>query len=434
MKFTKIALAATLAFVAQAQAATVNLSGASATSLAYVKALNSRCTTGFTVYKTDTTTTALGNVFTAKCGANFTGIAGVDAVAFNVAGGSFTAVSASIGTATAAFANTTGGTAATGTGNLAGIALRTGVGSTSGLKSQGGFLDIEPQAFAQADLDNAGVDLATATDSSKLFPASFTQVFGVAVSSDLYNAMQAAQGKVDGSDDRLPSAQPSISRAAYASLVNDAGLDVKGNPALVINGFPAGQRLVLCRRASTSGTQASSNQFFLNAMTGKDGEIGGALGVASLPDFDDVNSGLTTFDIEEGAGTSDARACLNNTVNGTTRPTVQPASADGKYYAIGVLSMENIPATTGYRYVKLNGTEALDAITTGTDAVASAKAGDYEFRFKSFYFGNTTTAVTVLGAINDSLGANLAGIDGLFSNSESIFSRGASSNAGPLSN
>lgn len=96
MTFTKIALAAvaTLAIAAQAQAATVNLTGASATSIAYVKALKGLCGGTFTVYKTDATTTALGNFFTAKCSSNFSGLSNaggvaVDAVAFNVSGGSF---------------------------------------------------------------------------------------------------------------------------------------------------------------------------------------------------------------------------------------------------------------------------------------------------------------------------------------------------------
>lgn len=415
MNFTKIALAATAAFavVTQAQAVTVNLTGASATSLSYVKALQSLCGGTFSVYKTDTTTTALGNVFTAKCSANFSGIAGVDAVAFNVSGGSFTAVTVSAGTATAAFANTTGGTAAAGTGNLAGISLFNGVASTSGQKSIGGFLDIEPTAFPQAELDAAGV--STASLASKTSAANFSQVFGVAVSNDLYKALQTAQGITPSGDDRLPANQPSISRAVYAAIAVDAFNSAKQDINALLGVGAAGDLLTLCRRVSTSGTQASSNQFFLNTFTGSDGANAGAAVPADQATYG-AGSGLTSFEVKEGSGTSNTRDCLN---------------ANG--YAVGVLSLENNPAVAtttgelgGYRYVKLGGVAGYD----GVGSTASAKDGSYEFWYQSQKFANNAQAATVLNAIDGQL-STLTGVTGVFPNTETLFTRNGS-NANPI--
>lgn len=432
MNFTKIALAvvATVGVVAQAQAATVNLTGASATSLSYAKALKGLCGGTFTVYKTDTTATALGNFFTAKCSQNFNGLSNaggvaVDAVAFNVSGGSFTAVSGSAGTATFAFVPTTGGTATAGSGNLAGFNLQTGVAaSLTGQKSVGGFLDIEPTAFPDAELTNAGVSASTL--SAKTSAANFSQVFGVAVSNDLYKALQRAQGitaATSTQDDRLPQFQPTISRAQYASIAFEAFNSAKQDVGATLGLLAAdstdanGNRLLtLCRRASTSGTQASSNQFFLGTFTGSDGINGGALNPANATDYAIANSGLTTFDLKEGAGTSNARDCLN---------------ADG--YGIGVLSLENNPAVAtttgelgGYRYVKLNGVTAYDGATN----TASAKDGSYEFWFQSQKFANNATGAAVLNAIDTELTV-LTGVTGLFPIADSQFTRGGN-NANPI--
>ncbi|TDP81030.1 hypothetical protein EV672_10970 [Aquabacterium commune] len=428
MNFTKIALAvvATVGVAAQAQAATVNLTGASATSLSYVKALKGLCGGTFTVYKTDATATALGNFFTAKCSTNFTGLSNaggvaVDAVAFNVSGGSFTAVSGSAGNASFAFVPTTGGTATAGTGNLAGVNLQTGVtASLTGQKSVGGFLDIEPTAFPKSELTTAGVVASGLT--SKTSAANFSQVFGVAVSNDLYKALQRAQGitaATSTEDDRLPQFQPTISRAQYASIAAETFNSSKEDIGALLGLQAAdsadanGNRLLtLCRRASTSGTQAASNQFFLNTFIGT-GANGGATNPANAADYAIANSGSTTFDLKEGAGTSNARDCLN---------------ADG--YGIGVLSLENSPAAAiatgelgGYRFVKLNGVAAYD----GVGSVASAKDGTYEFWFQSQKFANNATATAVLNAIDAELNV-LTGVTGLFPNAENLFSRNGNNN------
>lgn len=436
MNITKIALASALVAIAsQAGAATIYLSGASATSINYVKGLKSLCAGTYTVFKSNTTADALGNDFTAKCSANFAGLS-YDTVAFDVEGGSFTSVTRSLGNKTGAYANATGGTATAGTGNLAGISLQTGVAKTSGIKSEGGFSDFEPLGFPSVQLDDAGVTPAALP--AKTSGASFSQAFGVAVSDDLYKALQVKQSITVpvGADARLPQYQPTISRAQYVAIASDAFNEAKGSGDALL-GTPtgidtvlgvgnSGDKLILCRRAPTSGTQASSNQFFLSTFTGGDGPVAGAYVPADNATFG-PSAGLPTFEVYEGEGTGNTRNCLNNVAD--TLSGFVPTPAGTKHYALGVLSLENSPATTAgtYRFVKINGVAGFDNVNN----TASSIDGSYEFWYQSQKFANTPAAKTVLDAIDATLATGLTGVKGLFPNSASKFTRN-DSNANPV--
>jgi len=412
MQFTKIALAAvaTVAFVGSAQAGTRYLTGASATSLNATKALVSLCSDAAgtaTVYKQDTTATALGNFFTVKCSKDFAGLAGTNAVAFNVDGGSFTAVEASTGGVGVKFSPTTGGTATAGSGNLAGIALQTGVTATGTTLSEGGFMDIEPAAFGSTLIDGfGGVDgLAP-----NLAAASFNQVFGVAVSKKLYQDMQAAQGInattcATGADERAPACQPTISRAQYATIVSSDFNAPKTDGAAFL-GSAAG-KLTVCRRVDTSGTQASSNQYFLNNLTGFTPSVNGSTTPASASAYPLNSTDTPNFGVSESATTSLARTCLASTTAAN----------------IGVLSLENTPAVAdNYRFVKISRVEAFDV--TGTNrSKATAKAGEYDFVFNSMkYTAAGAGSSDVIEAIDAKLG-DLTTNNGLFGNTESTYNR-----------
>lgn len=403
MQVSKIALAAlaAVAFAGQAQAATTYLTGASATSINYVKALKALCGGTYTVYKEATGTSSLGNFFTAKCSKDFTGLSGTDAVAFNVAGGSYTAVlNSTLGTAGVKFVTALSGTPVAGTGALAGINVVAGIAAAGSTQSAGGFMDVEPAAFDPALVEPFGGVEGLA---DKVAGANFYQAFGVAVSKDLYAALQTAQGLTAAgctADTLTPACQPTVSRAQYASIAsatfNSAKSDVNS-----LFGVPAG-KLTLCRRASTSGTQGASNQFFLNNLTGN----GPNAGLEPVADAATYGPGaLATFEVKEGAGTSDARNCLN---------------AAG--YGIGVLSLENVPAaTTGYRFVKLNRVEGFDAANASK---ATAINGEYEFAYQSFKF---TAAGAGSNAVIEAIDAELttigASVNGLWGAAESQFGR-----------
>jgi hypothetical protein len=405
MKFSKIALAAVAAtaFAGQAQAATTFLTGASATSNNYVFALKSLCSGSFVVHKTTTATDSLGNFFTAKCSQDFDGLTGVDAVAFNVAGGSYTAVQASLGAGVAFVQNTSGTTTVPGTTTLAGVNLVTGVATSGGnVQSVGGFLDIEPAAF-DADLLAPFGGAEALVDKTE--GAQFFQAFGVAVSNSLYTALQTAQGLTGCTANSLtPACQPTVSKAQYATIASGSFNSAKTN----INGlFGVPQaKLTLCRRAATSGTQASSNQFFLNTFVGQGPNFGASLPATTAGYPASGAEATPTFEVQEGAGTGDARNCLN---------------APG--YGIGVLSLENKPsATSGYRFVKLNRVEGYDnaAASKGT-----AVAGEYEFQFQGAKF---TAAGAQSNPVIEAIDAALANIGptvfGLWGSAESEFTRG----------
>lgn len=398
MQFTKIALATAVTLVAaQAQAATVYLAGASATATNYVAALTTLCTGNAGTV----TNLGSGNVFAVKCSKNFKNIAGVDAVSFNVGGGSFTAVTTSAGTATADFINPASSTPSS--------LVMTGARS-----SEGGFLDIDGAAFSESDLAAAGLSASPSTE-----PASFSQVFGVAVSPALYTALQSAQGLAGCGIDSLSAAcQPNITKAQYTSIVSSSLNTAKQDINATLNVGAAGDMLTVCRRVSTSGTQASSNQYFLNGFIGT-GLNGGSLDPATAADYATANSGLTSFDVQEGEGTANARTCLS-----------------GTGYAVGVLSLENAPDLTTrsggqradrkWRFVKVNGVNAWAAGANHTD---TAKNGSYDFWFTSHKYGHTTNGAAVVNAIDTELGAGLQRA-GLFDNATSPAQR--SSNTSPV--
>lgn len=412
MQFTKIALAlaATAAVAGHATAATTYLSGASATSINYVKALQSLCAGDFVVYTNATNTTSLSNFYTAKCSQDFTDLEGVDAVAFNVSGGSYTAVTAStIGNISLKFVEDLTGTPVAGSGALAGLQVVNNKAlAATGRQTEGGFMDIEPAAFDPILLAPFGGAEALG---GNVQPANFSQAFGVAVSNSLYSALQAAQGLPNTCDGNnlTPACQPSISRAQYATIAASALNSAKTN----INGLfgvPAG-KLTLCRRASTSGTQAASNQFFLNNLTGT-GPAGGLEAVASAATYGPASAVAATFEVQEGAGTSNAVTCLN-----------------GAGYRVGVLSLENKPnASAGYRFVKLNRVEGYDdngaTDTTNKRSKATGVAGEYEFAFQSVKFTAAGAGSSpVIEAIDAALFTIGDTVNGLWGAGESQFGR-----------
>jgi hypothetical protein len=407
MNFTKIALAAAVTLVAaQAQAATVYLAGASATSANYRSALATLCTqAGGTTTQITASSPADTNLFATKCSTNFAGIPGVDAVSFNVAGGSFTAVTTSVGTDTAVFLSTADNTGATR------LAAR---------QSEGGFLDIDAAAFPADTLAAAGLAAAPSTS-----PAAFSQVFGVAVSPQLYTALQTAQGITANVDALGVASQPSISKVQYTSIVSAAFNGAKQDINAILGVGAAGNKLTVCRRVSTSGTQAASNEYFLRGFVGADGAAAGALPVADQATYG-AGSGLDSYEVQEGSGTGNARACLS-----TIGPVETP------FYAVGVLSLENAPDLTTrtdgqradrkWRFVKVNGVAAFD---TANNSTATSKSGAYDFWFTSHKFGATDNGTAVVNAIDAQLGT--VNLPGLFGNDLSDVKAKRSSNTSPI--
>lgn len=122
----------------------------------------------------------------------------------------------------------------------------------------------------------------------------------------------------DWSQVLTPSGAPLAGRAAQ-------GRAISSPPGITP---PADEHVHVCRRVDTSGTQASYEMFFLNQRC--------ATGVHSF-----VKTGDTVF---LGSGTADVKACLDQLDH-------------RNIWAVGIMSTENVPsaAEDRWRFVKLDG-------------------------------------------------------------------------------
>lgn len=247
---------------------------------------------------------------------------------------------------------------------------------------QGGFSDVEAALF--------GVDVSAYGTESK---ALIGQVFGVAVSTPLYREMQVEQGiyadlataaASDASFD--PANAPNITSAQYAAIAASGGGYQDGLYHLLPNSANNANPLYLMRRVATSGTQASSNAFFLkNPCAGASGLVPATAA--------ESNPGVLV--ITEDSSSSTLKTNLG-------------AHGTNGEFAIGVLSLENNLAADGLaaRYLKLDG---VHPETGDAKARATTLNSDYAFAMEMVNFIPTTAAgtfgETLIGQITTSLGA-----------------------------
>lgn len=438
MQLTKIALAsvAVLAFANQAQAVT-RVSGASATSNNYMVALAGMCSTGnYKIFKTNTTTNALGNQFTITCDTTFkytsggvTENTGETEVRFDVTGGSinsvlFTQEAVTNGEPQAATGSylpavPASCTAITGTGPLAfaGAKLFKCTNALeTGQKSVGGFTDVEPPIFKANGVLTSDYSFDNAT---------FSQAFGVGVSKDLYEALQAAQGLTVGST--LPAQQPSVSVAKLASLMNNNDFnDAKAKGPKFLLPATTQTNISYCRRPNTSGTQAAAQLFFMSNPVAT-GALGGGLTIHG-PDLDGAANEVVAGQDSLGNPTGNTVTFKMNSGSGNVRTCLNAAG-----FAFGVLSAENNPigSSDTYRFIKIDGKSVTGGLATsaGETNTTTAIAGDYDFVYESAVFNPNANAV--LKVVNDAIRTGGTS-PGLFLNSnsaapESKFGRGNNS-------
>lgn len=228
-------------------------------------------------------------------------------------------------------------------------------------KPAGGFSDVEAALFG---VSTSGFG----TESDALVG----QVFGVATSVPLYRALQAAQGiyaseaaAAAADPDFLPGNAPSLSRAQYTSII-------VGNFQDWTSLIPGSTKKVnLARRVPTSGTQGSSNAFFLRNPCNGDPGILGALQPVKASDS------TANFVVTEGSGTGNVKTALTSNTE----------------FAIGVMSLENnwrtesAGSSAGYRFVKIDGIHpeapvAGSGTTYDEHARYSAAQGNYDFHIE----------------------------------------------------
>lgn len=171
------------------------------------------------------------------------------------------------------------------------------------------------------------------------YPAVAAQAFGVAVTGELYKALQAAQGHTVGvpADGlNLTAAdlanQPNITRAQFASIL---GGYYTADWSPIVGAAGAGKNVNLCRRGTNSGTQASMDSFFMNYPCSPSA-------AASVL----ASDSSATFKVIENAGTGDVKTCL----------TSRNVPGNVNSFAVGIMSSENTWASgDGWYYVKLDG-------------------------------------------------------------------------------
>jgi len=180
--------------------------------------------------------------------------------------------------------------------------------------------------------------------------AQFQQIFGIAVSQNLYNdlqAMQVAAGTIP------TGGTPSLSKSAIANYMAGSFTD----PA---NGFgwqplfatstlaqPAGasSQVNICTRTNGSGTKAGASAFFLNNPCGGN--------TNSLTPASAAQNVPGSFVVNEGGSTGAVTTCLSG------------ANTAGQY-AIGIVGKENA-LPTGAQWI------AIDGVSPGKDNVKNGK-------------------------------------------------------------
>jgi len=185
--------------------------------------------------------------------------------------------------------------------------------------------------------------------------------YGIPVTLNLRNALQAAEGKTVGSDNIAD--MPSLSKAQIASIMTGSvsswnrfkvrdpatntavGLDMLS--ALSINGIPtpATPKINICRRAPGSGTQAQFNAQFLGAGCGS---VAYANAVSDNTPWSAVTNaasfsgpvGVPTVMVHDNIKASDVDNCLSSMQN-------------SNIWAVGIQSLEY--GNANYRFIAIDG-------------------------------------------------------------------------------
>ena len=202
------------------------------------------------------------------------------------------------------------------------------------------------------------------------------QGFGLVVNWNMYKALQDAQvtsGYIASScttDDTariLPACQPMVRSVDYATLVKKGGTKSAAIFGLTVSTLdPASTKLTLLRRDDLSGTQSSSNMYFLRNACNVNTALGGGLEVLDQ-ETSDTNFAMVKYPTSSGVKTNAATG-----------------------YTIGALALsERAIAKDQYNYVKIDGMSPNVAeqgaiaskIANGRDAFAK---GDYNFAMTAY--------------------------------------------------
>lgn len=227
-----------------------------------------------------------------------------------------------------------------------------------------GLSDVEPALFVGINKDSpADPDWTPAMASNVVINAQVAaQGFGVAVSKNLYDQLQLAQGLTDADDLPGPN-QPSLSAAEIRAYLTGEKRDILST--LPGNGSFANTAARVCRRVAGSGSQAASNAYFMEFPCNTAGALSPATNATDDWAGNDASSGALPvagdpYAVIMNSGSGNVVTCLTDSHSKNTP-------------AIGVLSLENRVGANNYRYVKIDGMSPnhdvnANSVTAGTSA------------------------------------------------------------------
>jgi hypothetical protein len=236
-----------------------------------------------------------------------------------------------------------------------------------------GIADTETELFVGDNLPKApnNFTAATAAQMNAAYGAvastatryrTVGQMFGIAVSNSVWNGLQAAQGIAAGAPLADGSNWPSLTKQQIRGILT-------GNLTTwssVTQGLALGalDTIAVCRRENGSGTQAGTNQFFLDYPCSTFEHA--AVDTGSVP--------AGTFFVQENTTSNYVKACLNEAESGGAN--ANPGVTMG---AIGLLGYSGDPSSpvaadaVNYRWVKIDGIQP---------SMQNAVTGKYEDWFE----------------------------------------------------
>ncbi|HEX4975284.1 MAG TPA: hypothetical protein VFV48_05305, partial [Pseudomonadales bacterium] len=256
---------------------------------------------------------------------------------------------------------------------------------TKCVRSDAGVSDVEPAMFVNSNLP-AGWSALTASELGGLAVSSeYGVVFGVAVTNDVYAALQNMQG--------LSGTQvPSLTKAQITGILTGGikswkELDTFLTTAPASTSYPISSSatsgfMSVCRRANGSGTQAAQNAFFLNAPCASGFGVNASMVTAS--------ASSSTYKVLENSSAGAVGDCLNKSV--TAGALV--GSGTAKFGGIGLMAIEKQPtASDKWKYIKIDGVEP-----TVDNAISTAYNNVFEqtLQWPSTTSGDTLEALQML--------------------------------------
>ena len=254
-----------------------------------------------------------------------------------------------------------------------------------------GLSDVEPEVFSKGTQAGQSSSPTAADLAAMTVTPVILNVYGLAVSKDLYLALQKTQGikplsaaVTDANFDGF--AAPSLPKSFVATALSgglsapSVGLGWHAVVSSTVDTNLANRKVNICRRTNTSGTQAGSNLFFLENYQNN-------LGKLPLQGTTGAVAATGSIAVALLGSSSLVEDCLGIVRSGTT---ITLREGTG-YYAIGHLTRENSPldsagltppiADEGWRFA------AIDGVFPTT---ATAQDGRYTYAFESTLQWNTS--------------------------------------------